>query len=188
MEDQSRFCRDREVHRRYHEHGMSSHALLYYNTRVDLLQLLKITKHASGHSELENDKQSVVLRAYGRDSDILIDRETEAAVPQRLAERGTAAPLYARFETGLLYRFVPGRICEPKDILKEKIWRALARRLGQWHGSLSIPKPESRKDSPPRTIWTVFQAWLAALFSANLRGSKSQCSFTTRTGSSLHRF
>lgn len=87
----------------------------------------------------------------------------EAKVHGLLAERGIASPLFARFENGLLYGFVPGRTCEPQDVLKEQVWRAIARRLGQWHGSLPLPQPESTRHSCTRTIWTVFRQWLAAL-------------------------
>ena len=101
---------------------------------------------------MENDKASVLLRAYGRDSSILIDREMEAKVHDLLAEREIAAPLFARFDNGLQYGYVPGRICEPGDVRKEAMWRAVARRLGQWYGCLPLPVAGSERQSSPRTI------------------------------------
>jgi ethanolamine kinase len=121
------------------------------------------------------------LRAYGNDSDILIDRDMEATTHTLLAERGLAAPLLARFKNGLLYKFMPGRVCTPQDLIKEPVWRAVAAQLGEWHARLPLPSPKTGKAyeegdvmqtgrdwtiaSPPpsRSIWTVLQEWVAAL-------------------------
>ena len=37
-----------------------------------------------------------------------------------------------------MYRFIQGRVCTSKDLTQEPIWRAVARRLGQWHATLPI--------------------------------------------------
>jgi ethanolamine kinase len=85
------------------------------------------------------------MRAYGNNTEILIDRDREAKSHGLLAERGLAPPLLARFENGLLYRFIQGRVCTPQDLISEPVWRGIAKRLGQWHGSLPIdPAPDSR--------------------------------------------
>jgi len=102
-------------------------------------KLLKITKQSPGSSDFQNEKKAVLLRAYRRDSEILIDRDTEATTHALLAERGLAPPLLARFNNGLLYGFLPGRVCTPRDLLKEPVWRAVAVRLGEWHARLPLP-------------------------------------------------
>jgi ethanolamine kinase len=85
------------------------------------------------------------MRAYGNNTEILIDRDREAKSHALLAERGLASPLLARFENGLLYRFIQGRVCIPQDLISEPVWGAVARRLGEWHGSLPIESvPESK--------------------------------------------
>ena len=78
------------------------------------------------------------MRAYGNNTEILIDRDREAKSHSLLAERGLAPPLLARFENGLLYRFIQGRVCTPQDLISEPVWRAVAKRLGEWHGRLPI--------------------------------------------------
>lgn len=55
-----------------------------------------------------------------------------------LASRGLAPPLLARFENGLLYRFLRGRVAQPLDLTKPPIYRGVARRLAQWHAALPI--------------------------------------------------
>lgn len=60
-----------------------------------------------------------------------------------LSTRDLAPPLLARFQNGLLYRFVRGRVATPADLVSEPIWRGVARRLGQWHAVL----PTNRNDA-----------------------------------------
>ena len=145
-------------------------------------KLLKITKEVPGRSEAENDKEAVLLRSYGRDSNILIDREMEVTSHVLLAERGLAAPLLARFRNGLLYTFLPGRVCKADDLHQNSIWQAVAARLGEWHARLPLPSLKTENLSSEeypgnaglkrgtdqrlpqyRTIWTVFQEWLDAI-------------------------
>lgn len=149
--------------------------------------LLKVTKRVPGASDEENDRESILLRAYGADSDILVDRDMEAATHALLSQRGLAAPLLARFDNGLLYKYQPGRICTAEDLGKEDIWRAVAARLGEWHARLPLPTPKKhsfeetgaeRPNSnrveatqaksigsrfPSPNIWSVMQQWVHAL-------------------------
>ncbi|KAK2883383.1 hypothetical protein FQN49_000023 [Arthroderma sp. PD_2] len=100
--------------------------------------LLKITLRSPGLSEEEIDKEAVLMRAYGNNSEIIIDREREAKSHALLASRGLAPPLLARFSNGLLYRFIRGQVASPDDLTEPAIWRGVARRLGQWHAALPI--------------------------------------------------
>lgn len=106
------------------------------------------------------------------------------------AERGLAPPLLARFKNGLLYRYTIGQVCTPKDLVSEPVWRAVARRLGEWHALLPIAAVaeengvshgvnghnmngsrskslESTSDLASRTpvpnLWSVMLKWINAL-------------------------
>lgn len=148
--------------------------------------LLKATKKRSGSSEHEIDQEAVLLRAYGNGTDVLIDREREASAHSLLASRGLAPPLLARFDNGLMYRFIEGDVCTPEDLRKPEVYRAVAKRLGEWHGSLPIsaistvpkrphPLMNGETDSnksvcerethtrPMPNLWTVMQQWIDAL-------------------------
>ena len=127
-----------------------------------------------GRLTIENDKETVLLRSYGRDSNIMINRETEVTTHVLLAERGLASPLLARFQNGLLYRFFPGHVCTAHNLQQDLIWEAITARLGEWHARLLLPilktatsNPEEDKGTnsqesgtdqslgQSRTIWTV---------------------------------
>lgn len=117
----------------------------------------------------------------------------EATSHALLAQRGLAPPLLARFENGLLYRFIRGRVAAPVDLVQSHVWRGVARRLGQWHAALPIISVSSSpvKSIPARrldvdaeriapvastghitpiqprqagpNLWTVLQKWILAL-------------------------
>ena len=55
-----------------------------------------------------------------------------------LASRGLAPALLARFQNGLLYRFLRGTPANHLELAHAPIWRGVARRLGQWHAVLPI--------------------------------------------------
>lgn len=126
------------------------------------------------------------MRAYGNNTEILIDRDREAKSHSLLAERGLAPELLARFHNGLLYKFIRGQVCTPKDLTTEPVWRGVAKRLAEWHARLPIVSNHrgtlhddasdgygpSAKDhcsvaianrKPTPNLWTVMQKWILAL-------------------------
>lgn len=151
-----------------------------------------MAKHIPGHSQTEIDRDSILLRAYGNNTEILIDRDREARSHALCAQRGLAPPLLARFQNGLLYRYIIGQVCTPQDLIKEPVWRAVAKELGEWHARLPINSVSEAKtgsngvrghghdtdglaaDSAPScsplasrrpvpNIWSVMQKWTDAL-------------------------
>lgn len=86
----------------------------------------------------EDDDDVILLRAYGNGTQLLIDREREFTSHTLLAQHRLAPPLLGRFENGLLYRFIRGRGCMASDLSRHAVWRAVARRLGEWHAVLPV--------------------------------------------------
>ena len=121
---------------------------------------MKLSKERPHHPISGSDEEAILLRAYGNGSDILVDRDMEAHTHTLLTRQGLAAPLLARFQNGLLYRFTPGRVCTAQDLGRESTWRAVAAKLGEWHARLPLPKQELGNE---RNIWTVLKQWVAAL-------------------------
>ncbi|KIV89050.1 hypothetical protein PV10_08663 [Exophiala mesophila] len=153
--------------------------------------LLKISKHIPGLTSTEIDEDSVLLRAYGNNTDIIIDRDREATSHALCAQFGLAPTLLARFNNGLLYRYIIGKVCTPKDLIREPVWRAVAERLGEWHSRLPIHAVASKSTvqngsngtngshnpalngvngqsallsrKPVPNCWSVMQKWVSAL-------------------------
>lgn len=143
--------------------------------------LSKATKKWPGKSESENDDGAILMRAYGNGTEVLINRDREMRAHNLLASMGLAPPLLARFENGLMYRFVQGDVCSPEDLRKPEVYRQVAKLLGQWHGSLPISAITSTPDlndeaqkkhcglkdgkqtRPMPNVWSVMQQWIDAL-------------------------
>ena len=143
--------------------------------------LSKATKKWPGKTESENDDDAILMRAYGKGTDVLINREREVKAHGLLASMGLAPALLARFENGLMYKFVQGDVCTPEDLRKPEVYRQVAKLLGQWHGSLPISAitstPNLDEDAqrkhcgmkdgkhtrPMPNVWSVMQQWIDAL-------------------------
>ncbi|KFH45761.1 ethanolamine kinase-like protein [Hapsidospora chrysogenum ATCC 11550] len=152
--------------------------------------LLKAVNRRPGLSKADIDRHAVLLRAYGSGTAILIDREREAANHELLMRHGLAPELLARFENGMLYRYIPGAVASPQDLGDPAILTAIARRLAEWHARLpclhgpSIVPPNGNKQNgddagfdaakqelianaapgkPFPNLWTTMQKWILAL-------------------------
>ena len=114
----------------------------------------------------------------------------ETVAHSLLSSHGLAPPLLARFENGLLYRFIEGSVCSPADLRRPMVWRGVAKRLGQWHATVPASSlssgptgnghrvaqdaeqvsRETNGDTGGRmpatltpNLWTVSQRWLQVL-------------------------
>lgn len=145
--------------------------------------LIKAVKRRPGQTPSQVDRDAILLRAYGQGTDVLIDRDRELQAHGLLANLGLAPPLLAKFDNGLLYRYVEGEVCTPEDLRRPEIYRQVAKRLGQWHGSLPVsaltPKSQANgtaeqgngevevkrkcKARPYPNTWVVMERWIEAL-------------------------
>jgi ethanolamine kinase len=98
--------------------------------------LLKVIKKRPGSTPEEIDNEAVLLRAYGKGTDLIIDRERETQNHELLMQYGLAPELLARFHNGILYKFIRGAVTSPADLRRQEIWRAVAKRLAEWHAVL----------------------------------------------------
>jgi ethanolamine kinase len=105
---------------------------------------LKVVKKRPGLSVEEIDNEAVLLRAYGQGTDLIIDRERETQNHELLMQHNLAPTLLARFHNGMLYRFIRGAVTSPADLRRQDIWRAVARRLAEWHAVVPC-LPSSRE-------------------------------------------
>lgn len=104
--------------------------------------LLKIVNKRPSLSEEEIDNEAVLLRAYGKGTDLIIDRDRETQNHELLMRHGLAPMLLARFHNGILYRFMRGAVTSPEDLRRESIYRGVAKRLAQWHAVVPcVPSP-----------------------------------------------
>lgn len=143
--------------------------------------LLKAINRKPGLSQEQIDSEAILLRAYGHGTDVIIDRLRETQNHELLMKNGLAPTLLARFNNGMMYRFIRGQACHPADLRKPSIYLAVARRIAQWHATVPC-LPESSTGSngvkngshdssldsvapgkPVPNAWTVMQKWIRAL-------------------------
>jgi len=140
----------------------------------------------SGAAHGDPNPAPVLIRAYGKDTETLIDRRKELRAHHHLAERGLAPALLATFDNGFLYGFVEGEPCTAEDFRMRSVWRGIAERLGEWHALLDISvlalDDESKADRTEvereerlvPTIWTNARKWISLLGSeTSLSGEKN---------------
>lgn len=147
--------------------------------------LLKAINDVKGATAEEIDREAILLRAYGNGTHVIIDRQREAENHELLMAHGLAPELLARFENGMLYKFIRGSVTSTDDLRVPDIYTAVARRLAEWHATIpclpSAPAAASeangdsvlsrRRQSidsaapgkPAPNMWTVVQKWIFAL-------------------------
>lgn len=74
---------------------------------------------------------TVLIRVYGKNTQILIDRSHEVQTAKLLSERDLAGTIYGIFDNGYVHEYVHGRALQPAEL---KDYNALiAREFSRWH-------------------------------------------------------
>jgi len=76
----------------------------------------------------------VVVRIYGTNSEVLIDREAEIKNMCLLKSIGLGAALYARFNNGIAYEFIPGECLDMDTVRDGHIGSLVAKEMVRMHG------------------------------------------------------
>uniref|UniRef100_A0A8D2L0K9 ethanolamine kinase n=1 Tax=Varanus komodoensis TaxID=61221 RepID=A0A8D2L0K9_VARKO len=73
----------------------------------------------------ENMGDAVLVRVYGRKTELIVDRANELRNFQVLQDHGCAPSLYCTFENGYCYEFMPGKALGPEHIRQPNIFRCV---------------------------------------------------------------
>ncbi|NXM90519.1 EKI2 kinase, partial [Oenanthe oenanthe] len=87
---------------------------------------------------------ALLVRVYGRRTELLVDRETELRNFQVLRAHGCAPDLYCAFQNGLCYQFLPGVALGPEHVRDPHVFRLVAREMARVHAihaNGSLPRP-----------------------------------------------
>ncbi|KAJ1783333.1 hypothetical protein LPJ59_006609, partial [Coemansia sp. RSA 2399] len=95
---------------------------------------------------------TVLIRAYGKNTDFIIDRNSELLNMIGLARLGMCPPVYARFDNGLMYGFIPGTVAKPEEMGND-LWAPLiARKLAEW-SQINLPGSHAPQLLPTLRRW-----------------------------------
>ncbi|EMP30851.1 Ethanolamine kinase 2 [Chelonia mydas] len=92
----------------------------------------------------EGMADAVLVRVYGRKTELFVDRENELKNFQVLRAHGCAPNLYCTFQNGLCYEFMQGTALEPEHVRQPQIFRLIAWEMAKMHAihaNGSLPKP-----------------------------------------------
>ncbi|NXQ55406.1 EKI2 kinase, partial [Anthoscopus minutus] len=92
----------------------------------------------------EGMADALLVRVYGRKTELLVDRETELRNFQVLRAHGCAPDLYCAFQNGLCYQFLPGIALGPDHVRDPHIFRLVAREMARVHAihaNGNLPRP-----------------------------------------------
>ncbi|KAG0292317.1 Ethanolamine kinase 1 [Dissophora globulifera] len=87
----------------------------------------------------------VLVRAYGKKSEVIIDRKQEIMNMIILSKLGLCPPLFGKFRNGLAYGCIPGKVFSVADMRDPHKMDLVARKAAIWHGTVSIPGEHSSK-------------------------------------------
>merc|ERR1719394_1386914 len=82
---------------------------------------------------LNNEDEAVLVKIYGRGSDLLIDRRQELESMELLSRAGLGAEVMASFHNGLVYTFVTGEPLTKELVRKEDVALMIAARMAKMH-------------------------------------------------------
>ncbi|KAK9236837.1 kinase-like domain-containing protein [Lipomyces kononenkoae] len=128
--------------------------------------LLKCTYKAGTPQEIV-----VLVRAYGRGTGSIIDRNREFCTHVHLHSFGLAPPLHARFKNGLVYGFIAGRSVEYHELSNPMLTKGISQLLAQWHTvldakaikTLMLEQSGLKSHDIVDDIWQLCQKWISKL-------------------------
>lgn len=116
-----------------------------------------ITNQLLGCFNCQNEGDVVLVRVYGCNTDLLIDREAETKNIKFLHSVGLGPTLYATFENGLVYEYLPGEVLTPKTCCSEEIYPLVARKMAALHSACS----EDFIQEP--SLWATLKKFLSLI-------------------------
>ncbi|KAI2803706.1 hypothetical protein RDWZM_001636 [Blomia tropicalis] len=93
----------------------------------------------------QNESEKILIRVYGVNTDLFIDRQAEMRNMQYMNEAGLAAPLYCSFNNGIAYGFTTGLVLDQDLVQEPKISKMIAQQMAIMHSL----KPKCEDEPKP---------------------------------------
>ena len=85
----------------------------------------------------------VLVRIYGQNSELMIDRKKEIRNMKILHENGCGAELYATFQNGIAYQYISGSILSVDSVRESSVFPAVAAACAKMHSIRNISDEEA---------------------------------------------
>lgn len=97
----------------------------------------------------------LLIRIYGKNTEVLIDRQKEIVNFNLLHRFGFAPKLYATFNNGLVYAYTHGKPLSKLQVYEEHVWRAIAKRMAEMHRDVRCDNVATAKGCAGEPVlWT----------------------------------
>lgn len=110
-------------------------------------------------SSIQRSDYVILVRIYGNKTDLLIDRQAEQKNIQLLQTYGLAPTLYAVFQNGIAYEYVPGITLTSDTVAKATVWPLIARNMAEMHKVQTVQQQSTNKKPEPM-LWEKFEQFL----------------------------
>ena len=94
----------------------------------------------------------ILVRGYGHNSELMIDRNAEVRNMQFMCDNGLGAKLYARFKNGLAYEFLKGDTLTMQDAKDPKFFPMVAKTMKNMH---DVPNFNREPSMDKACIWDL---------------------------------
>ncbi|CAD5111466.1 DgyrCDS777 [Dimorphilus gyrociliatus] len=78
-------------------------------------------------------ENGILVRVYGANTDVIIDRSVERRNIQLLCKVGCSKPLYATFDNGIAYGFIEGVTLDEETVKDPEIYRCICKEIIRFH-------------------------------------------------------
>ncbi|XP_075191756.1 ethanolamine kinase 2 [Anomaloglossus baeobatrachus] len=103
-------------------------------------------------------KDAVLVRIYGKRTELFVDREDEVTSFRLLQSHGCAPELYCTFQNGLCYEFMRGLALGPEHVRQPHILRLIALEMAKYHCI-----PAQNGCLPKASLWQKLNKYLSIL-------------------------
>jgi ethanolamine kinase len=126
---------------------------------------LAVTKISGGITNLlfrvanpSSAVESVLVRLYGANTELMIDRRRDTAAFRLLAERGVGPKYWGQFPTGRVEGYIKARPLQPEEMGHPAYAPGIGRALAHMH-AVDIPKPHEAHAEEP-CLWKRLFEWM----------------------------
>jgi len=144
-----------------------------YSERKKSTEDIYITMDGNTRVEYE-----VLVRIYGKGSDVLIDRKKELEIFKFVsAMDGMGSKLFATFENGYVAHYIAGIPLPLEEMRKPRTFTKIARKIAQWH-KCTVPddilRVIRREKNSRKGIWVTLHQWLDQTIKSDIKWNNPQ--------------
>ncbi|KAK7877701.1 hypothetical protein WMY93_031588 [Mugilogobius chulae] len=116
----------------------------------------------------EQDQDVVLVRIFGRNTDLFVDRSREVQTVRILESKGCGPKIYCSFNNGISYEYLQGAPLSQDQLEQPRIYRLVAAQLAKLH-SVQIKNSESEKTF----LWKKMEHFLSLIQKSQSEESRS---------------